>query len=108
LFCTMRRNTTHTGRREPLIERYAYVSDLDPTDRKSFANFTREQGVAYLQAVDDWMEQRRLGKSRRMLRAKRRGVVAGVQVVAYLGDEIEWGASARIVSAKKSLQPSSR
>lgn len=86
LFCTMRRNTSSAGRREPLIERYAYVSDLDPSDRKAFADFTRDQGMAYLQAVDDWMEQRRLRRPRKSGRAEKRGVVAGVQVVAYLGD----------------------
>jgi hypothetical protein len=86
LFSTMRRNTSSAGRREPLIERYAYVSDLSPTDRKSFAEFTRAQGMAYLQAVDDWMEQRRVGRARGASRPQKRGIVAGVQVVAYLGD----------------------
>lgn len=105
LFCTMRRNTTDAGRREPLIERYAYVSDLNPSDRKAFADFTREQGMAYLQAVDDWMEQRRLGRSQRPVGASRRGLVAGVQVVAYLGDGVDLvGASTRISGAKRNAQ----
>lgn len=89
LFSTMQRNTSPVGRREPLIERYAYVSDLDPVDRKSFAEFTRAQGMAYLQAVDDWMEQRRVGRARGSVRAQKQGIVAGVQVVAYLGDGLE-------------------
>lgn len=89
LFGTMRRNTSPVGRKEPLIERYAYVSDLNPVDRKSFAQFTRAQGVAYLQAVDDWMEQRRVGRARGAVRSGKRGIVAGVQIVAYLGDGLE-------------------
>lgn len=105
LFSTMRRNTTHAGRREPLIERYAYVSDLNPGDRKSFADFTREQGLAYLQAVDDWLEQRRLGRLRRPVGVAKRGLVAGVQVVAYLGDGVELSAeSARVTRTKKNVR----
>lgn len=108
LFCTMRRNTSRTGRREPLIERYAYVSDLDPGDRKAFAEFTRDQGVAYLQAVDDWMEQRRLRRVRKVGRQKKQGVVAGVQVVAYLGDGHELGGSSILSRRPKGSTSSAR
>ncbi|HWL64083.1 MAG TPA: hypothetical protein VNQ32_14910 [Steroidobacteraceae bacterium] len=94
LFNTMRRNTSAAGRKEPLIERYAYVSDLNPSDRKSFAEFTRLQGMAYLQAVDDWMEQRRVIRMRSLDRRGQKGVVAGVHVVAYLGDRLPEGNSA--------------
>jgi hypothetical protein len=102
LFCTMRRNTSRTGRREPLIERYAYVSDLNPSDRKAFADFTRDQGMAYLQAVDDWLEQRRIRRVRVADRAAKKGVVAGVQVVAYLGDGCEFGGNDTPVKRSKS------
>jgi len=101
LFNTMRRNTSAAGRSDPLIERYAYVSDLNPRDRKSFSEFTRLQGMAYLQAVDDWMEQRRVGRMRSLDRKGARGVVAGVQVVAYLGDEPQEGRSAGAEIAKR-------
>ncbi len=107
LFGTMQRNTSPAGRREPLIERYAYVSDLNPSDRKAFAEFTRAQGMAYLQAVDDWMEQRRIGRARGTARANTAGIVAGVQVVAYLGDRLEGSAPSLGASVAKS-RPSAR
>jgi hypothetical protein len=87
LFSTMRRNTSASGKVQPLIERYAYVSDFYPSDSRAFAEFTRSQGLSYLQAVDDWMEQRRLHRARTQKSSKGQGIVAGVQVVAYLGDK---------------------
>lgn len=94
LFSTVQRNTAPKDT-QPLIERYAYVSDLSPDDCSEFAKFSKSQGLAYLQAVDDWMEQRRAGRKFVQSRRKNRGVVAGVQVVAYLGDRAQEGAPAR-------------
>jgi hypothetical protein len=85
LLSTVRRNASIEPGSLPLIERYAYVSDLDGGQIGAFAEFTKTQGLAYLQAVDDWMEQRRAGRVR-PLGKKQPGVVAGVQIVAYLGD----------------------
>jgi hypothetical protein len=85
LFSTVRRNTNRSGP-QPLIERYAYVTDLDRAHSEAFAEFTKSQGLAYLQTVDDWMEQRRTCRLPVSDRKKKPGVVAGVQIVAYLGD----------------------
>lgn len=86
LLSTVRRNTDPRQAVPPLIERYAYVSNLNPREAAAFAEFTKEQGLTYLKAVDDWMEQRRTPK--RDGNRKGAGVVAGVQVIAYLGDAI--------------------
>jgi hypothetical protein len=112
LFGTMRRNTSAAGRLHPLIERYAYVSDFNPSDSKAFAEFTSTQGLSYLQAVDDWMEQRRLHRVRTPKPSKGRGLVAGVQIVAYLGDRLGAGGGTMferspIISDTKSKSKSS-
>lgn len=85
LFGTVRRNTSLSSETTPLIERYAYVSDLSQSEGEAFAEFSKSQGLAYLRAVDDWMEQRRIRKAKNSS-ARKRGIVAGVQIVAYLGD----------------------
>lgn len=87
LLSTVRRNTDPSQMVPPLIERYAYVSNLNPREAAGFAEFTKDQGLTYLKAVDDWMEQRRMPRSGS--NRKGGGVVAGVQVIAYLGDAIE-------------------
>lgn len=101
LFSTMRRNTSTTGKADPLIERYAYVSDLNPSDCKSFAEFTRSQGLSYLQAVDDWMEQRRISRTSAIKPKDGTGIVAGVQIVAYLGDGLGAGHGVQIGTKRK-------
>jgi hypothetical protein len=88
LLNTVRRNTAVNRGNPPLIERYAYVSNLDRNAINGFAEFTKSQGLAYLKAVDDWMEQRRVPRLTNSSKAKR-GVVAGVQVIAYLGDGVD-------------------
>lgn len=86
LVSTVCRNTDPTGCSLPLIEKYAYVPDLNRADRREFADFTRSQGMAYLEAVDDWLEQRRARRVYSSRRARAEGVSAGVHLVAYLGD----------------------
>jgi hypothetical protein len=97
LLSTVRRNAVVAPGSFPLIERYAYVSDLDRSHSRDFAEFTKTQGLAYLKAVDDWMEQRRASRAR-MPKKARSGVVAGVQIVAYLGDRSD--ASAPFMSRR--------
>jgi hypothetical protein len=87
LVTTVCRNTDPKRQAIPLIERYAYVPDLSKAETKAFAEFTRTQGMAYLESVDDWLEQRRV--RRRSPKNKVEdgvGVTAGVHLVAYLGD----------------------
>jgi|SRR6478609_3415313 len=87
LVSTVCRNTDPARQSIPLIERYAYVPDLSKSEAIAFAEFTRNQGMAYLEAVDDWLERRR---TRRLPKHRREsegdGIAAGVHTFAYLGD----------------------
>lgn len=87
LLGTVLHNTS--GKRVRLIERTARVPDLDAREAKAFAEFTRRQGLAYLQSVDDWLETRRInGKAK--TRPQRGGTTgAGVHLFAYIGDEVD-------------------
>lgn len=87
LVSTICRNTDPGGKSLPLIERQTAVSDLDPNERQAFADFTRIHGMAYLESVDDWLQQRRLRRAPASRRNKQAGVAASVHLVAYLGDE---------------------
>ncbi|MET0279550.1 MAG: hypothetical protein ABW278_00300 [Steroidobacteraceae bacterium] len=89
LVSTVCRNTDPSGQSLPLIERHAAIPDLNPADRKAFADFTRAQGMAYLESVDDWLQQRRSRRATPARKARKGGVAASVHLVAYLGDEIE-------------------
>jgi hypothetical protein len=87
LVTTVCRNTDQSGNSLPLVERYAYVPDLSRKAARDFSIFSREQGMAYLEAVDDWLEKRRVV---RQLKSRRdsadTGITAGVHLVAFLGD----------------------
>ena len=99
---TVGRNTKLASEAEQVIERFAYVSDLNYTDVQEFCEFTKAQGHSYLQVVDDWMEQRRLRPALRGKRAKKQGVVAGVHVIAYVGDGYAPGRKALLAAARMS------
>lgn len=86
LVSTVFRNASGSTREPPLLERYSYVPDLDPANKRAFAEFTRLQGLTYLQAVDDWLEQSRVRSPRRALRARANGITAGVHLITYLGE----------------------
>jgi hypothetical protein len=88
---TVHRNTDSALARMPLIERYAHVPDLDPSDAKEFAAFAQQQGAAYLEAIDDWLETRRVQSVTGKKRRSRNKVAAGVHLVAYLGDQPGYG-----------------
>lgn len=92
---TVRRNTKTGHLGQSMIERFAYVSDLNPADIQGFCEFTKSQGHSYLQAVDDWMEHRRV-RSRDQSGKSHDGVFAGLHIIAYLGDGsgLEHGADA--------------
>jgi hypothetical protein len=102
---TVCRNTDPGRHSMPLIERYAYVPDLSRTEMKAFADFTRTQGMAYLESVDDWLQQRRVrGASNDRKRGGRSGTTAGVHLVAYLGDPDE-GSRPTAAIRKTSARP---
>jgi hypothetical protein len=87
LVTTVCRNTDPGRRAIPLIERYAYAPDMSRKEAIAFAEFTRNQGMAYLEAVDDWLEQRRVRSSAPSRRGKKRAsVAAGVHLFAYIDD----------------------
>jgi hypothetical protein len=69
---TVHRNTDSNLATMPLIERYAHVPDLDSAD---------------LEAIDDWLETRRLQPKTGKKRRPSSTVAAGVHLVAYLGDQ---------------------
>lgn len=87
LIHTIRRNSLLQPGQEPLIERFAYVSDLDKNEVEAFCKFTKTHGNSYLQVVDDWMEQRKVGVKRKGRVSRNAGVMAGVQVIAYVEEE---------------------
>lgn len=107
LVSTVCRNTDPHGQTLPLIERYAYVPDLNRADSQAFAEFTRVQGMAYLQSVDDWLEQRRARRVLSSSRAKKEGITAGVHLVAYLGDGSEGGIE-KVTKRARKINKSSR
>lgn len=85
LVSTVNRNASRESDRPPLLERYSYVPDLDPNEGLSFAEFSQSQGQAFLEVLDDWLEQRRIRK----IPSKKRsnvGLPAGVHIIAYLGE----------------------
>jgi len=100
LISTVRRNSALGSRAQPLIERFAYVSDLRPAEIAAFCEFTRDQGHSYLQVVDDWMEQRRASKNCKKP-GDNAGVVAGVHVIAYLNDTANFVEKSSLGSSKK-------
>jgi hypothetical protein len=85
LISTVSRNIDRDRRGLSLVDRHAYTVDLNPADRVAFAEFTRIHGMAYLESIDDWLEQRRVRRSPSS-RGTVKGVAAGVYLFAYLGD----------------------
>lgn len=87
LVTTVCRNTDQRRQAIPLIERYAYAPDMSRKEAVAFAEFTRNQGMVYLEAVDDWLEQRRIrSKASNGRRHGKSSVAAGVHLFAYMDD----------------------
>lgn len=84
LVTTVCGNTDPSRKSIPLIERYAYAPDMSKKEAAAFAEFTRNQGMAYLEAVDDWLEQRRVKGKAPISRST--SVAAGVHLFAYMDD----------------------
>lgn len=79
-------NTRNRKPESRLIERTARVPDLDARHAKAFISFTHRQGEAYLKAIDDWLETRRVDRKYKVS-TKRVGLGAGVHLFAYIGRE---------------------
>jgi hypothetical protein len=86
LVSTVSRNVDPAAESLPLIERHAYAPDLNFSEREAFAEFTRLQGMAYLESVDSWLEQRRVRRIDSGVRRNAKGIAASVHLFAYLGD----------------------
>lgn len=82
---TASRNTGHSRKRIQLIERYAHVPDLSRREARAFAVFSRQQGQAYLDSIEDWLEIRQIRNANGSVK-RGGGVSAGVHVFAYLAD----------------------
>jgi hypothetical protein len=87
LVSTVARNVDPARSRFPLIERHAYAPDLNRAESAAFATFTRDQGMAYLESVDNWLEQRRVGRLQSEADLRETGIAASVHLFAYLDDE---------------------
>jgi hypothetical protein len=98
LVSTVTRNIDPTGTSLSLIDRHAYTSELSRSEREAFAEFTRAQGMAHLQAIDDWLERKKVSIPQRVGRVSKKateGVDAGVYLFAYIGDEEATGSKVR-------------
>ena len=80
---TVTRNMQLVDSNHSLVERYAHIPDLDAKEAKAFSEFTRQQGAACLEAIEDWLEARRKGKPR-MASGRKGSLSAGMHVFAYL------------------------
>jgi hypothetical protein len=94
---TIRRNSQLGVGKGLLIERFASVPDLDRKEVEAFREFTEAQGHSYLQVVDDWMERRRMRNKRKRSAGERSGVMAGVHVIAFLGEEAGGGSRGSVL-----------
>jgi hypothetical protein len=100
LIRTAQKNMTTASPRSRLIERYAQIPNLDPNLTKEFVEFTRKQGAAYLEAVEDWLEVRQV-KAGVGAKAGKLGVPAGVHVMAYVERDESDGLSTAKIAKKK-------
>jgi hypothetical protein len=108
---TMSRNVNASSSVFPLIERHAYAPDLKWDERKAFAQFSRSQGMACLESIDNWLESKRSRHDTKSRASKAPGIPAGVHIFAYMGDAAasahksrrsRAGPRKRVVSASKS------
>jgi len=103
---TVTRNMRLIDSKHSLVERYAHIPDLDATEAQAFSDFSRQQGAACLEAIEDWLEARRKGKSRVAGNKKGASISAGMHVFAYL--EEPTAARRSIREAKRRAATSSR
>jgi len=83
---TATRNIEKSRTKISLIERYAHIPDLDLSESKEFASFSKEQGQACLDAIEDWLEARQVKRRARTAKSTTDSVNAGVHIFAFLGE----------------------
>jgi hypothetical protein len=79
---TVANNVNARSKRDLLFEQSCKVRRLPTSERGPFRAFVRQQAIAFLTAVDDWLEARVESGSRR--RSKQRTCTAGVFTFAYI------------------------
>jgi hypothetical protein len=104
LVSTVSRNLNPAGSSLPLVERHAYAPDLSWVERKAFAEFTRAQGMVYLESVDNWLQQRRVSRLGSRTRRHPKGISASVHLFAYLGDDATEVPAGSLGSPKRNLR----
>jgi hypothetical protein len=80
------RTVTVNARRKKkntIIERYAFVPDLDERYVVTFEKYSQLLGTRVLTEIDDWLSQRRVGKS-----AGRSGRAVGMHLFACVEDPV--------------------
>jgi hypothetical protein len=87
---TVNRNMQLADSQPALVERYAHIPDLDAKEARAFSDFSRQQGAACLEAIEDWLEARRKERPR-TASGKQKGISAGMHVFAYLEQPIRKG-----------------
>lgn len=83
---TASQNISKSKGKVSLIERYAHVPNLAKSEASAFADFSRQQGQACLDAIEDWLESRQLKQPIVNSTRPELGMSAGVHVFAYLGN----------------------
>lgn len=84
LLRTIRHNVSRQTRSNRLIERFTEVPDLPARHASAFRKFSHEQGLVFLNTLNDWLEARR---ARGPASARGRTVRAGLHMYAYLERE---------------------
>lgn len=77
---TVTKNVTARRESDVLFERSAKVSRLPTRELAAFREYVNQQAIAFITAVDDWLESRNLAKPRKGARVK----TAGVYTFAYI------------------------
>jgi hypothetical protein len=85
---TVTRNMHPVQSQPALVERYAHIPDLDAKEARAFSDFTRQQGAACLEAIEDWLEARRKERPRTGS-GRQQAISAGMHVFAYLEQPIK-------------------
>ena len=79
---TVANNVNSRSKRDLLFEQSCKVRRLPISDSGPFRAFVRQQAIAFLTAVDDWLEAKVESGARR--RSKRKTCAAGVFTFAYI------------------------
>jgi hypothetical protein len=88
---TVANNVNARAKRDLLFEQSCKVRRLPTSDSGPFRAFVRQQAIAFLTAVDDWLEARVENGARR--RSKQKTCSAGVFTFAYIDPTTKWVAA---------------